>query len=205
MKFPVYFLICLLFVGSILSAGCSSSDSDERKSSNYNTPIRTAVTTELPQSPSKNLDRSIDLANKIIPTSIPGFSLKTKAKDPNSGMNWGDEYILHSYWVPKTDSNYASSIDSLIIDVYIYENSNKANEWYTGVWKKLSDSPIQIENKNGDYRYDFGEATVTFQQDNLIVVINALYDMQPPEYYHNEGITKEAALEAAKQVVDNLN
>ena len=52
----------------------------------------------------------------------------------------------------------------------VYSDAEEAQKWYESVWKKLSDAPITVNEVQGVYRYDFGEAVIAFIDDNLIIV-----------------------------------
>jgi hypothetical protein len=185
-------MICALFIiFLVIFAGCTSSS--DQKSSTDQTLSRS------------ELNSDIDLATKIVPNKIPGFDILSKGRDPMSGTMYGDEYTEHGYYEPSKGSKYYGLIDSLLVDVIVYSDEEKAQDWYTKVWEKLSDSPIQVNTKNGIYRYRMGEATIAMIDNNLIIISASLYNMQPPDNYHEVGITKEAAFAGALEAVTNLN
>lgn len=199
-------LIIFLLFGLIIITGCTSTKNynDQAMKDGLSTQKITTTTT-LSQSLS-NLDADIAYANRIIPLEIPGFVQKVKAKDPTSGTIWGDLYTLNSVWEPVKGSSYDGLIDLFTVDVFIYETPEKAQEWYSGVWEKNSDSLIQVGNRQGVYRYYHGEVTIAFKKDNLIVLIDTLYDLKPPDYSYEgtEGVTKQVSIQAAEKTVNNL-
>jgi hypothetical protein len=199
-------LIIVLLFGLIIVSGCTSTKNNNDQAIKDGLSTQKITTTTTPSQSLSNLDADIAYANRIIPLEIPGFVQKVKAKDPTSGTIWGDQYTLHSAWEPVKGSSYDGLIDLFTIDVYIYETPDKAREWYTGFWEKLSDSPIQVGNKQGVYHFDRGEVTIAFKQNNLIVAIDTLYALKPPDYSYEgtEGITKQVSIQAAEKTVDNM-
>jgi len=179
-----YVLICILFVLSIF-AGCTSSTDHKTSGS--------------------TLENDIELANKIIPDEIPGFVLRSKVKDPMSGTLYGDEYTAHAYYEPVKGSKYDGLVEALSVDIMVYSDAETAQKWYSEVWGKISDESILIGTKDGVYRYENGEAVITFMDENLIINSYSLYFIQFPDLYHEEGITKDAAMAGASRAIENLN
>jgi hypothetical protein len=199
-------LIIILLFGLIIISGCTSTKNNKEEAIKDELSNQKITATTSPSQSRSNLDADIAYANRIIPPEIPGFAQKVKAKDPTSGTIWGDLYTVHSVWEPVKGSSYDGLIDLFTIDVYIYQTPDKAREWYSGFWEKSSDGPIQVGNKQGVYHFDRGEVTIAFKQDNLIVAIDTLYDLKPPDYSYEgtEGITKQVSIKAAEKTVDNM-
>ena len=191
-----YFILISFLIALIMTTGCISSSNQKSTDSNSN---------KIGDSTTKsNLDEKIDLATKIVPENVQCFRGISKGKDPMSGTLQGDEYTESGYYEPAQGSQYEGKIDMLAIDVMVYSDAYEAQKWYDGVWKKLSDGPITVNEIQGVYRYDSGEASIAFIDNNLIIVCDSLYNQQPPDYYHEENITKEAVIAGAEETIKNL-
>ena len=152
-------IFALLFI-AIAFSGCSSSTIQSTSS-------MVPPTEEV--SPQSNLEEDIDLADHIMPDAIPGFTLVSKGKDPDSGILLEDEYTAYSYWVPAEESEYSGRLDHVSMYVYVYSDEEKARELYTGVWENVSDGSISVDETGGIYRYYLGEYSITILHDNLII------------------------------------
>lgn len=187
-------IFLLLFCG-LLSTGCVSHEDGS---------VGTAKPEVRNYSPTlvySGENQTYAYAKSLVPLEIPGFVLKSRAKEPMS--MWTEPYHFRGYWTPENSSKFNGSVKSLSVDVFVYTDREEAKAWY-GAFVTDSDGPLTIQGIDTAYRYRGGVAEIAFMKDDIIILSSSITDRSSPGSVSEEGAARKAAVTGAEMLINNI-
>jgi hypothetical protein len=159
-----------------------------------------APTTAPAPTPPPDTGIPASLPEDVIPLTVPGFSFKEKS-DYFAPMWEGEEYSAYSSFLPKAGSEFYNKVESLMVEVYLFEDEASAGAAFDNL---VAGGTSSIETEVGGvtailtYDEDFGEAAAIQQQGRLVIMSDAM----PPltTWTFDEEVLKDAAIEGLKAI-----
>ncbi len=137
----------------------------------------------------------------VIPVSVSGFKFVEKSEYVK-GIFEGEEYWAYSFFQPRADSKFQGKVDSLEIRVHKFKNETSAREAASAYAQEGTTIQVDGINVTLNYDEDFGEAAVSWQHGNLVILSDAIPPFEATTF--DEQVLKDAVIEGVRATVQRL-
>ena len=140
----------------------------------------------------------------VIPLFVAGFTFIEKSDRVNMSFD-GVEYWAYSLFQPRVDSPFSDKVLNLEIRVHKCSDETSAEKvfsMFTGAGTIQEEISVGTTRVTLCYDEDYGEATVVWQDGNLVIFSDAIPPFEAIVF--DQQALKDAAVEGAKATMKNL-